>query len=89
MFLESLSPNCVIEFIFSGTTAIFQNIALYPFQEIAPNMEPNIGPNIGPNINPDIKPNIELNIEPCQTNSFMYPPKIYIQRPYVSQCAIL
>ena len=43
MFLESLSPSCVIEFIFSGTTAIFQNFmnffAPYPFQEIAPKVK--------------------------------------------------
>ena len=40
MFLESLNPSCVIEFIFSRTTAIFQNFmnffAPYPFLEIAP-----------------------------------------------------
>ena len=40
IFFESLSPSCVIEFIFSGTTAIFQNLIyffpLYPSQEIAP-----------------------------------------------------
>ena len=60
---------------------------------IKSNIKSNIETNIEPNINPDIKPNNELNIEPYQTNFLypprkFYPPKIYIQRPYVSQCAI-